>query len=237
MNMDMQKYGTEAERVQAFKALSDGRRLQILDLLKAKGASCCSLVGGNEEGLCACDLEEALGISQSVVSHHMDALCRAGPVVREKRGRWMYYRRNDPALVEGAWLASQGETERAGELLREAMALGEPFKDGRHDGLPPFVALYLGDFPTSRELAVKAIATRRMEGSMSALAGMLPLLAGAEINARKTREAASIAEEERRPSADRTARPGRSTLRAVPFRVRSVSSWSRSAACVPFRPR
>ena len=99
MNMDMQKYGTEEDRVLAFKALSDGKRLQILDLLKAKGASCCSLVGSDEEGMCACDLEEALGISQSVVSHHMDALCRAGLVVREKRGRWMYYRRNEAALV------------------------------------------------------------------------------------------------------------------------------------------
>ena len=99
MNVNMQKYGTEEERVLAFKALSDGKRLQILDLLKARGASCCSLVGSNEEGLCACDLEEALGVSQSVVSHHMDSLCRAGLVVREKRGRWMYYRRDEGALA------------------------------------------------------------------------------------------------------------------------------------------
>jgi ArsR family transcriptional regulator len=95
----MKKYGTEEERVLAFKALSDPKRLQILELLKARGASCCSLVGSNEEGLCACDLEEALGVSQSVVSHHMDALCRAALVLREKRGRWMYYSRNEPALV------------------------------------------------------------------------------------------------------------------------------------------
>jgi len=94
----MKKYGTDDERVLAFKALSDPRRLEILDLLKARGASCCSLVGNDETGLCACDLERALGISQSVVSHHMDALCRAGLVVREKRGRWMYYRRNEAAL-------------------------------------------------------------------------------------------------------------------------------------------
>ena len=94
----MTKYGTEEERVLAFKALSDPKRLQILELLKARGASCCSLVGANEEGLCACDLEEALGVSQSVVSHHMDALCRAGLVRREKRGRWMYYRRSEPSL-------------------------------------------------------------------------------------------------------------------------------------------
>jgi ArsR family transcriptional regulator, arsenate/arsenite/antimonite-responsive transcriptional repressor len=94
----MTKYESEDPRLLAFKALSDGKRLQILELLKARGDSCCSLVANDEPGLCACDLEEALGISQSVVSHHMDALCRAGLVVREKRGRWMYYRRNEAAL-------------------------------------------------------------------------------------------------------------------------------------------
>ena len=95
----MDKRGSDEQRVLAFKALSDPKRLQILDLLKARGESCCSLVGSQEAGLCACDLEEALGISQSVVSHHMDALCRAGLVRREKRGRWMYYRRDESALA------------------------------------------------------------------------------------------------------------------------------------------
>ena len=95
----MEKHESDGQRVLAFKALSDPKRLQILDLLKARGESCCSLVGSQEAGLCACDLEEALGISQSVVSHHMDALCRAGLVLREKRGRWMYYRRDEGALA------------------------------------------------------------------------------------------------------------------------------------------
>ena len=96
----MTKYESEEPRVLAFKALADGKRLQILELLKARGESCCSLVSQSEAGLCACDLEEALGVSQSVVSHHMDALCRAGLVLREKRGRWMYYRRNEAALAQ-----------------------------------------------------------------------------------------------------------------------------------------
>ena len=95
----MSKDEADDPRVLAFKALSDPKRLQVLALLKSRGESCCSLVESDEPGLCACDLEEALGVSQSVVSHHMDALCRAGLVVREKRGRWMYYRRNEPALA------------------------------------------------------------------------------------------------------------------------------------------
>lgn len=96
----MKNNGSDDQRVLAFKALADGKRLQILDLLRARGASCCSLVSDSETGLCACDLEEALKVSQSVVSHHMDALCRAGLVLREKRGRWMYYRRNEAALAK-----------------------------------------------------------------------------------------------------------------------------------------
>ena len=96
----MKNKGSDDQRVLAFKALADGKRLQILDLLRARGASCCSLVSDSETGLCACDLEEALKVSQSVVSHHMDALCRAGLVLREKRGRWMYYRRNEAALAK-----------------------------------------------------------------------------------------------------------------------------------------
>jgi len=94
----MKSYGTE-QLILAFKALSDPKRLQVLELLRARGASCCSLIGRDERGLCACDLEEALGVSQSVVSHHMDALTRAGLVEREKRGRWIYYRRNEAALA------------------------------------------------------------------------------------------------------------------------------------------
>jgi len=83
----------------AFKALADPTRLKILNLLKARGRSCCDLIARNEPGLCACDIEEAVGLSQAAVSHHMGLLRRAGLVEAEKRGRWMYYRRNEPAIA------------------------------------------------------------------------------------------------------------------------------------------
>src|SRR5215471_12299153 len=85
--------------VPAFKALSDPTRLKILDLLRSRGRSCCDLVARDERGLCACDIEQAVGLSQAAVSHHMDLLRRAGLVTAEKRGRWMFYRRNDTALA------------------------------------------------------------------------------------------------------------------------------------------
>jgi ArsR family transcriptional regulator len=88
--------------VTAFKALADPTRLKILSLLKAKGRSCCDLIARNEPGLCACDIEQAVGLSQAAVSHHMGLLRRAGLVEAEKRGRWMYYRRNEAAIARVA---------------------------------------------------------------------------------------------------------------------------------------
>jgi ArsR family transcriptional regulator len=82
-----------------FKALGDPTRLRILELLRASGKSCCDLVARDEKGLCACDVERAVGLSQAAVSHHMAILVRAGLVDAQKRGRWMYYRRNEAALA------------------------------------------------------------------------------------------------------------------------------------------
>lgn len=88
-----------ADLVPVFKALGDPTRLKILELLRAKGRSCCDLVAREERGLCACDIEAAVGLSQSAVSHHMDLLRRAELVVADKRGRWIFYRRNEAALA------------------------------------------------------------------------------------------------------------------------------------------
>jgi len=84
--------------VGTFKALGDPTRLKILDLLRASGRTCCDLVARDERGLCACDVEEAIGLSQAAISHHMGILVRAGLVLAEKRGRWMFYRRKEAAL-------------------------------------------------------------------------------------------------------------------------------------------
>lgn len=81
------------------KALGDPTRLKILDLLKAKGRSCCDLIGPAEKGLCACDIEAAVELSQAAVSHHMGLLRRAGLVEAEKRGRWIFYSRNEAAIA------------------------------------------------------------------------------------------------------------------------------------------
>jgi ArsR family transcriptional regulator len=97
----------DADLVVALKALADPTRLRILELLKAKGRSCCDLISRNEPGLCACDVEEAVGLSQAAVSHHMGLLRRAGFVNAEKRGRWIYYSRNEAGIAGVAELLAK----------------------------------------------------------------------------------------------------------------------------------
>jgi ArsR family transcriptional regulator len=74
---------------QVLKALADPTRLRIVGYLA-------------QRELCVCDLEALLGISQSMTSHHVGVLRRAGLLLqrREERDiRWVYYRLN-PGAVE-----------------------------------------------------------------------------------------------------------------------------------------
>jgi ArsR family transcriptional regulator, arsenate/arsenite/antimonite-responsive transcriptional repressor len=81
-----------------FKALADGNRLRILTMLKQTG--CCSVAGSKDKGLCACDIESQLDLSQPTISHHMKILREAGLVSAEKVGSWMWYRRNEELLQQ-----------------------------------------------------------------------------------------------------------------------------------------
>ena len=77
-------------------AISNPTRLQILEALKQRG--CCSI--GKDVGMCACDIESKVKLSQPTISHHMAILRDAGLVLAEKQGQWMWYRRNEKALRE-----------------------------------------------------------------------------------------------------------------------------------------
>ncbi len=79
-------------------AIADPTRRQILQALKERKA--CSI--GKEVGLCACDIEQRVHLSQPTISHHMAILKKAGLVEAEKQGQWMWYRRNEVMLREFA---------------------------------------------------------------------------------------------------------------------------------------
>lgn len=71
-----------------FGVLADPVRLRLL-----------AMVATNPIGeVCACVLPDAVGRSQSTVSHHMGRLVEAGLVARIQRGKWAWYRAEPEAL-------------------------------------------------------------------------------------------------------------------------------------------
>ncbi len=82
------------------KLIGDSTRFRIVQFLADPLLGCCS----REDGVCGCDLEAFLGLSQPTVSHHMKQLVAAGVVTAERRGTWVYYELVPQALRH---LASQ----------------------------------------------------------------------------------------------------------------------------------
>jgi DNA-binding transcriptional ArsR family regulator len=78
------------------RAIADPTRRRIMNALKQKGA--CSI--DKDVGLCACDIEERVRLTQPTISHHMAVLKKAGLVEGKKEGQWMWYRRNETAVRE-----------------------------------------------------------------------------------------------------------------------------------------
>lgn len=72
--------------VQRMKALSDEKRLRILE----------QLAGGER---CVCDLTGALDAGQSLLSFHLKTLRDAGLVSDRREGRWVHYSINAKALA------------------------------------------------------------------------------------------------------------------------------------------
>lgn len=70
-----------------FKALSDPKRLRILDRLR----------GGER---CVCELTDVLDAGQSLLSFHLKTLKDAGLVADRREGRWAHYTLNVEALAE-----------------------------------------------------------------------------------------------------------------------------------------
>lgn len=69
------------EYAKIFKALSDAKRIQILDMI-------------SEGELCACKIQEAFSVSQPTLSHDMKLLCEAGLAIPRREGKWTHYSLN-----------------------------------------------------------------------------------------------------------------------------------------------
>ena len=76
-----------AATARLFRALGDPARVKIVNALARQ-----------DEPVCACEFEPALGLAQPTVSHHLKRLTDAGLLEREQRGRWAYYSLSEEAL-------------------------------------------------------------------------------------------------------------------------------------------
>ena len=87
-----------AATAELFKALADPARVRIVNLLANAG-----------EPVCACNLNDPVGLSQPTVSHHLKKLVEAGLVEREERGKWAYFSLKQDAVDKLAAVADLKE--------------------------------------------------------------------------------------------------------------------------------
>ncbi len=87
--------------VPAEHGLTDDELAADVQMLTALGSEtryeALRLVAEYDDGVCGCQLEPALGVSQGAVSQALSRLYSAGLVTRRKEGRWRYYSTTDEA--------------------------------------------------------------------------------------------------------------------------------------------
>ncbi|MBA1274245.1 ArsR/SmtB family transcription factor [Stutzerimonas azotifigens] len=80
------------------KALAHPLRRQILDWLKDPPGHFPDQEHSLESGVCAGQIDQRAGLSQSTVSAHLATLQRAGLVTSRKIGQWHFFKRNEEAI-------------------------------------------------------------------------------------------------------------------------------------------
>ena len=102
--MATQTEPTVERAARLFHALSDEKRLRIIEVLR----------GGER---CVCDLVDVLDAGQSLLSFHLKTLKSAGLVSDRRQGRWSYYRLNADAFeeVEAIAGALRADAERTAD--------------------------------------------------------------------------------------------------------------------------
>ncbi|MBI3450089.1 MAG: winged helix-turn-helix transcriptional regulator [Acidobacteria bacterium] len=84
------------------KALSNERRLQILNWLKAPRSHFEPQVYGDlvRDGVCGLRIAEKLGVSQPTASEHLRILVHAGLLKGKRIRQWTFYRREEKRIAE-----------------------------------------------------------------------------------------------------------------------------------------
>ena len=106
----------------AAKALADPTRLRILAALR-RGE------------LCVCELSDALQVTQSTLSTHLQVIRDASLVRTRREGKWVYYalRSDRKQLVKQFFRFFESELKRDAQLGADAQRLAERLAQ-REDG-------------------------------------------------------------------------------------------------------
>lgn len=80
------------------KALAHPLRREILQWLKEPQQYFPAQHHSLENGVCAGQIDQRAGLSQSTVSAHLAILQRAGLVTNRKVGQWHFFKRNELAI-------------------------------------------------------------------------------------------------------------------------------------------
>jgi len=80
------------------KALAHPLRRDILRWLKEPQLYFPEQYHSLENGVCAGQIDQRAGLSQSTVSAHLATLQKAGLISSQKVGQWHFFKRNEPAI-------------------------------------------------------------------------------------------------------------------------------------------
>ena len=80
------------------KALAHPVRREILSWLKDPATQFPDQDHSTENGVCAGQIDQRCGLSQSTVSAHLATLQRAGLISSQKIGQWHFFKRNEATI-------------------------------------------------------------------------------------------------------------------------------------------
>ncbi|PQV62803.1 ArsR family transcriptional regulator [Abditibacterium utsteinense] len=96
------------------KALSDPTRVRIIAALR-------------EGDVCVCELSDALEMSQSTLSNHLQLIRQAGLVFTRRDGKWVYYgiEASQAAAISALWEHHQDALGADKRLQRDSQRLAQ----------------------------------------------------------------------------------------------------------------
>ncbi|WP_420232566.1 ArsR/SmtB family transcription factor [Pseudomonas sp. ABY48] len=82
------------------KALAHPVRRDILNWLKDPKVQFPEQLHNHEFGICAGQIDQRCGLSQSTVSAHLAVLQRSGLISSQKVGQWHFFKRNEEVIQQ-----------------------------------------------------------------------------------------------------------------------------------------